>query len=409
MKRVVVTGMGCISSLGHNFPEFADGLLQGKSGIGPITLFDAEGFRVKALAEVKDYDENLLFPEKQLTKLDRFAQFALLASREAVTDAGLDFSGPVAGRTAVVHGTGVGGQNTQENNYRLFYDKKVKRLHPFTVPKLIPSAGASWISLDLGITGPAFATSSACSSSSHAIGMSLLMLRSGIADVAVTGGSEALITPGAIKAWESLRVMSKDICRPFSLQRSGMTIGEGAGTIVLETLEHAEARGAKIYAELTGLGMSSDAHDMLQPLAGGAARAMRAALDDAGTGPETIDYINAHGTGTVQNDQTETRAIREVFGGHADRLTVSSTKSMHGHTLGAAAALEAIAAIVALREQTALPTMNFLDPDPQCDLDYVINEARAMPISAAMSNSFAFGGLNTVLIFRRYEGQKGKD
>ncbi len=188
-----------------------------------------------------------------------------------------------------------------------------------------------------------------------------------------------------------------------------MTIGEGAGTLVLETLEHAEARGAKIHAELTGLGMSSDAHDMLQPLAGGAARAMRAALDDAGTGPETIDYINAHGTGTVQNDQTENRAIHEVFGGHAGRLAVSSTKSMHGHTLGAAAALEAIAAIVALREQTALPTMNFLDPDPQCDLDYVPNEARAMPIRAAMSNSFAFGGLNTVLIFRRYEGQQGQD
>ena len=409
MKRVVVTGMGCISSLGHNCPEFADGLLKGKSGFGPITLFDAEGFRIKALAEVKDYDENLLFPEKQLTKMDRFAQFAVLASREAVKDAGLDFNGPVAGRTAVVHGTGVGGQNTQENNYRLFYDKKAKRLHPFTVPKLIPSAGASWISMDLGITGPAFATSSACSSASHAIGMSLLMLRSGIADVAVTGGSEALITYATIKAWESLRVMSRDICRPFSLQRSGMTIGEGAGTIVLETLEHAEARGAKIHAELTGLGMSSDAHDMLQPLADGAARAMRAALDDAGIGPETIDYINAHGTGTVQNDQTETRAIREVFGGHADRLAVSSTKSMHGHTLGAAAALEAIAAIVALREQTALPTMNFLDPDPQCDLDYVPNEARAMPIRAAMSNSFAFGGLNTVLVFRRYEGQQGQD
>jgi nodulation protein E len=409
MKRVVVTGMGCISSLGHNCQEFAGGLLQGKSGIGPITLFDADGFRVKAMAEVKEYDEKLLFPEKQLTKLDRFAQFAVLASREAVADAGLDFNGPVAGRTAVVHGTGVGGQSTQETSYQLIYDKKAKRLHPFTVPKLIPSAGASWISMDLGITGPAFATSSACSSAGHAIGMGLLMLRSGTADVAVTGGSEALITYATIKAWEGLRVMAKDICRPFSLQRSGMTIGEGAGTLVLETLEHAEARGARIYAELTGLGMSSDAHDMLQPLAEGAARAMRSALEDAGAGPETIGYINAHGTGTVQNDQTETRAIHEVFGGHAGRLAVSSTKSMHGHTLGAAAALEAIAAIVALREQTAPPTMNFLDPDPQCDLDYVPNEARAMQITAAMSNSFAFGGLNTVLVFRRYEGSSGQD
>lgn len=404
MRRVVVTGMGCISALGHNREECARKLLQGKSGIGPITLFDTKGFRVKVAAEVKDYDERAQFPEKQLSKLDRFAQFALLASREAVRDAGLDFNSHLAERTAVVHGTGVGGQNSQDSNYYRLYGQGEKRLHPFTVPKLIPSAGASWISMDLGITGPAFATTSACSSAGHAIGMALLMLRSGIADVAVTGGSEALITLGTIKAWESLRVMSKDTCRPFSRNRSGMVIGEGAGTLILETLEHAQARGGRIYAELVGFGMSSDAHDMLQPLEDGAARAMQAALDDAGLAPENVDYINAHGTGTMQNDHTETRAIHTVFGGHAGQLAVSSTKSMHGHTLGAAPALEAIAAIVALHEQTAPPTTNFLESDPQCDLDYVPNTARSMPITVALSSSFAFGGLNTVLVFRRNTG-----
>ena len=402
MSRIVITGMGCISSLGHTCKDFSSKLMKGVSGIGPITLFDTTGFRVKVAAEVKDYDELRLFPEKQLSKLDRYAQFALIASREAVADAGLEFSGPLAERTAVVHGTGIGGQTTQELNYFKVYTQGMKRLHPFTVPKLIPSAGASWISMDLGITGPAFATTSACSSAGHAIGMSMLMLRSGIADVAVTGGSEALITYGTIKAWEGLRVMSNDTCRPFSLQRNGMVIGEGAGTIVLETLDHARARGAAIYGEVTGLGMSSDAHDMLQPLDKGAAAAMRAALNDAGLAPESIAYINAHGTGTPQNDPTETRAIRQVFGSHADKLAVSSTKSIHGHTLGAASALEAIATVLALNEQKAPPTANFQDHDPQCDLDYVPNTSRPMPITHAMSNSFAFGGLNTVLVFSRY-------
>jgi nodulation protein E len=396
--------MGCISALGHNRAEFSRRLLQGESGICPITLFDTEGFKVKVAAEVKDYDERVRFQEDQLTQIDRFAQFALLAAREAVADAGLDFNGPLAERTTVVYGTGVGGQGTQEINYQRLYAQGAKRLHPFTVPRLMPSAGASWISMDLGVTGPAFATTSACSSAGHAIGMSFLLLRSGMADVAVTGGSEACITFGTIKAWESLRVLAKDTCRPFSRNRSGMVIGEGAGTLILETLEHAQARNAEIYAELVGFGMSSDANNLIQPLANGAARAIRTALDDAGLAPGTVDYINAHGTGTAQNDPTETRAIRTVFGEHAGKLAVSSTKSMHGHTLGASAALEAIAAIVALREQAAPPTMNFLEPDPQCDLDYVPNKTRSMPITVALSNSFAFGGLNTVLAFRSYTG-----
>ncbi|RJR21058.1 MAG: beta-ketoacyl-[acyl-carrier-protein] synthase family protein [Nitrospiraceae bacterium] len=402
MKRIVVTGMGCISALGPDRREFTRRLLNGESGIGPITSFDPGDSLVRIAAEVKDYDGSVLFPEKQLSQLDRFAQFALVATREAVTDAGLDFKGSLSGRTAVVHGTGVGGQGTQEAGYHRMFALNEKRIHPFTVPKLMPSAGTSWISMEFGITGPAFATTSACASSGHAIGMAMLILRTGMADVAVTGGSEACVTMGTIKAWERLRVMAKDTCRPFCRTRGGMVIGEGAGTLVLETLEHAQARGAKIYAELAGFGMSADAHNLIQPLADGAARAMRAALDDAGLSPDAVDYINAHGTATAQNDPTETEAIHAVFGRHAKKLAVSSTKSMHGHTLGASSALEAIASIVGLNEQTAPPTANFREPDPQCDLDYVPNTARPMPINAALSNSFAFGGLNTSLLFRRY-------
>jgi nodulation protein E len=402
MKRVVVTGMGCISALGHTQAEFSRKILEGANGISPITLFDTADFQAKIAAEVKDYNEHDLFPEKQLSQIDRFTQFALLATREAVSDASLDFNGSLSERTAVVYGTGVGGQTTQDTNYHRLYALGEKRIHPFTVPKLMPSAGASWITMDLGITGPAFATTSACASAGHAIGVALLMLRSGMADVALTGGSEACITYGTIKAWERLRVLAKDTCRPFCRRRGGLVIGEGAGTLILETLEHAQARGAHIYAELAGFGMSSDASNLIQPLAEGAARAMQGALDDSALEPEEIQYINAHGTGTAQNDPTETRAIKAVFGSHAEQLAVSSTKSMHGHTLGATAALEAIAAITALHEQTAPPTMNYLEPDPQCDLDYVPNKARSMSITAALSNSFAFGGLNTVLAFRLF-------
>jgi nodulation protein E len=403
LRRVVVTGIGCLSALGENRRAFISRILSGESGIGPITLFDTEGFQVRIAAEVREYDERAHFSENQINQIDRFAQFAILASREAVSDAGLELKGDLPSRTAVVYGTGVGGQNTQDDNYHRLYAEKAKRLHPFTVPRLMPSGGASWISMDLGITGPSFATTSACSSAGHAIVMAMFMIRSGMIDAAVTGGSEACITYGTIKAWESLRVMAKDTCRPFSARRGGMVIGEGAGTLVLEELEHAKARGARIYAELKGAGMSSDANNLIQPLVEGAASAMEAALADAGISIESVDYINAHGTGTAQNDPTETAAIRRVFGRHADELLVSSTKSMHGHTLGASAALESIASIAAITEQIAPPTANYLEPDPQCDLDYVPNKPRPAKIKTAMCNSFAFGGLNTVLVFSRYE------
>lgn len=300
-------------------------------------------------------------------------------------------------------GTGIGGQTTQEENYKKLYGEKAKRLPPLTVPKLIPNAAASHVTMEFGIKGPSFSIASACASAAHSIAQSCMMLRTGLIDVAVTGGSEACITFGTVKGWEALRVTSKTDCRPFSKDRTGMILGEGSGTIVLETLEHAQARGANIYAEVIGFGMSSDAGAIVQPSREGAAQAIRAALKDARLKPEDVQYINAHGTGTPQNDPTETGAIRDVFGTHADQLAVSSTKSMHGHALGAAAALETIAVVSALQQQSAPPTMNYSEPDPQCDLDYVPNQARSMDIDAALCNSFAFGGLNCVLAFKRYQ------
>jgi nodulation protein E len=301
-----------------------------------------------------------------------------------------------------VHGTGVGGQQTQDESYRRLYAEGAKRLHPYTVPKLMPSASASHISMSFGITGPTFTTTSACASSAHAMGIALMMLRAGMIDVAITGGAEAPITPGAFVAWEGLRVLAKDTCRPFSADRGGMVLGEGAATLILETLEHAQQRGAHIYAELAGFGMGADAHNLVQPSSTGMARAITLALSDAQLAPSDIAYINAHGTGTPQNDPAESAAIHAAFGEHAKKLLVSSTKSMHGHLLGGASALEAIATILAIREQRAPATLGFLAPDPLCDLDYVFDAARPIGITSALSNSFAFGGLNAVLVFNRF-------
>ena len=403
MRRVVVTGMGCISALGLNYREFETRVLRGDAGIGPLTLFDTADFQTKIAAEAKGYCEGDWFDEKQISQMDRFTQFAVVTAREAARDAGLELKGDLARRTAVVHGTGVGGQTTQDYSYHRIYAEGAKRLHPFTVPKLMPSAAACHISMDLGITGPAFGLVSACASAGHAVAMGLLMLRSGLVDAAIAGGSEACIVPGTIRGWEGLRVMAKDTCRPFSKHRGGMVIGEGAGTLVLETLEHAQGRGATIHAELAGVGMSSDAGNLVQPCVKGAAQAITSALEDARLTPDAIDYINAHGTATAQNDPTETQAIKEVFGSRARGLPISSSKSMFGHLLGAAAALEAIVTIAALKSQVAPPTIGYLEPDPACDLDYVPNEARPMKIRAALSNSFGFGGMNTVLAFRRFE------
>lgn len=407
MRRVVVTGLGSISALGRNTREFSVNLFAGNCGIGSVEGVDVSRSRTTIAAQVKNFAAADHFDETQLAQMDRHAQFALIATREAVADAGLVFdaklSAALCARTAVVHGTGVGGQQTQDESYQRLYAEHAKRLHPYTVPKLMPSASASHISMSFGITGPTFTTTSACASSAHAMGIALMMLRAGMIDVAITGGAEAPITPGAFVAWEGLRVLARDTCRPFSADRGGMVLGEGAGALILETLEHAQQRGAHIYAELAGFGMSADAHNLVQPAPEGMAQAIRLALNDAQLAPSDIAYINAHGTGTPQNDPAETAAIHAAFGDHAARLLVSSTKSMHGHLLGAASALEAIATILAIREQCAPATLGFLAPDPLCDLDYVFGAARPVRIASALSNSFAFGGLNAVLAFNRFE------
>jgi len=402
MRRIVITGMGCIAAIGHTATACWASMREGRSGIGPLVNIETELLNVRIGAEVRGYDPLAHFDEKRLALLDRVTQFALIAAREAVAQSGIAFAGNgLSGRTAVVIGTGVGGQNTLDDSYRRLYMHNNPRCHPLTIPRLMANAPASHITMEHGITGPSFAVASACSSANHAVAMALFMIRSGLADAAVAGGTEACITVGTMKGWEAMRVMATDTCRPFSRGRRGMVLGEGAGIFVLETLENAKARGAVILAELAGAGMSSDAGDIVAPCDLGTARAIEAALADAGLATDAVDYVNAHGTGTTINDPTETRAIRRVFGADADRLAVSSTKSMHGHGLGAAGAIELVGVVGALSQGIIPPTANFTDRDPDCDLDYVPNVAREQLVRAAISNSFAFGGLNAVLALKR--------
>ncbi|HEY0229643.1 MAG TPA: beta-ketoacyl-[acyl-carrier-protein] synthase family protein [Dokdonella sp.] len=402
MHRVVITGMGAVTPLGHTAPATWNAMREGRPAIGPITTLPRDSLRFGIAAEVQGFDPLRYFDEKRLILLDRVSQFALVAAREAVAQSGIDFAADGIGEnTAVVIGSGVGGEQTHDAASRRLYAENNPRLHPLTIVRLMANAPASQVSIEFGLTGPAFAVVSACSSANHALTQAFHMVRSGVADAALAGGSEACITYGVIKAWEAMRVMADDTCRPFSRQRRGMVLGEGAGIYVLETLEHARARGATILAEFAGAGMSADAGDIVFPSEAGAAKAIQRALSDGGLAAQDIDYINAHGTATPANDPTETRAIRRVFGAHADALAVSSTKSMHAHALGAAGALELVAAIGALRDGVVPPTANFLDADPECDLDYVPNTAREKNVRAALSNSFAFGGLNAVIALRR--------
>jgi nodulation protein E len=399
-RRVAVTGIGCISALGPTTREFWSALAEGRSGIGPMQSVPPGTVKFGNAAEVRDFDPAAHFEPKQLELMDRFAQFAVVSAREAVRDSGLEWSPALKQRTAVICGCAIGGQASQDEQYLELYRNNKERIHPLSIPRVMSSAGASHITMDLGLTGPSFAVSSACASAGHAIGQALAMLRSGQADVALAGGSEAPFSTAGLKGWDALRVIAPDTCRPFSRDRKGMILGEGGAMLVLEPLDWAESRGAHIYAELAGAGFTADAHHITQPSMDGPARAMRAALSDAGLAPEEIGYINAHGTGTLGNDPTETRAIHAVFGDRAARLAVSSTKSMHGHTLGAAGALEAVATVLALDRGLLPPTMNYLGPDPECDLDVIPDMARGLRVQAALSNSFAFGGLNAVLAFR---------
>ena len=405
MRRVVITGIGAVSPLGLTASATWAGMRAGRVAIGPLQSVPREGLRAGIAAEVRDFDPLAHFDEKRLILLDRVSQFALVAAREAVAQAGLEFrAGSLGARTACIVGTGIGGELTHDEASRRMYADNNPRVHPLTIVKTMANAPACQISMEFGLTGPAFAVSSACASSNHALAQALQMIRCGMADVAVAGGTEACISLGGVRAWEAMRVLADDTCRPFSKQRRGLVLGEGAGLFVLEDLEHARTRGATILAEFAGAGMSADAGDIVYPKVEGAAAAMQAALADAGLAPEDVDYINAHGTGTPANDPTETQAIRRVFGAAADALAVSSTKSMHGHALGAAGAIELVAVLGALRNGVIPPTANFLDPDPACDLDYVPNVARERLLRAALSNSFAFGGLNAVLALRSFDG-----
>jgi nodulation protein E len=401
MRRVAITGIGSICSIGRNAAEFADSLRQGRGGIAPIESTDMTTVRFQNGAEVKRYCHKPYFDDRRADFMDRFAQFAVIAAREAVADAAVEWTPELRETAAIITGSCVGGQSTEDIGFQEIYKRSHNRVHPLTIPKTMANAGASHISMEFGITGPSFTISTACSSAGHAIGQAYWMVRSGATDLALTGGSEAPFSVGILKAWEAMRVVSPDTCNPFSKDRRGMILGEGAGMLVLEPLDAARARGARIHAELVGFGMSADACHITQPSSDGAARAMRGALRDAGLLPEQIGYINAHGTATLANDPTETAAIRAVFGSHAGKLAISSTKSMHGHTLGAAAALECIATLFALRDGVLPPTVNYNEPDPDCDLDVIPNQARAAQVEHAISNSFAFGGLNAVLALRK--------
>ena len=400
MRRVAITGAGAISALGRNVTEFAESLRAGRGGIGQIESTGVASLRFQNGAEVKNYSHQPYFEDRRADFMDRFAQFAVIAAREAVQDAGVVWTPELRETSAIITGSCVGGQSTEDIGFVELYQKGHNRVHPLTIPKTMANAGASHISMEFGITGPAFTISTACSSAAHAIGQAFQMIAIGTSDLAITGGSEAPFSLGILKAWEAMRVVSPETCRPFSKDRRGMILGEGAAMFVLEPLEAAQARGARIHAELVGFGMSADACHITQPSIDGAARAMRAALRSAKLAPEQIGYINAHGTATVANDLMETAAIRQVFGAHADRLAISSTKSMHGHALGAAAALECLATAIALRDGVLPPTANFSEPDPECDLDVIPNVARHQQVEYAMSNSFAFGGLNAVLVLK---------
>jgi len=401
MNRVVITGLGILSPLGHSAADLAMALKAGRSAIAPITGVYNPDLGAKVGAQVTDFDPLAHFPENKLSLLDRCSQFAVVAARGAVKQSGLEFRNGLGLRAACVIGTGVGGMTTLDDTFFSVYGKGAKRVHPFTIPKMMINAPGAHITMEHGIQGPSFTVASACASANHAMGVSFHMLRAGTVSAVVTGGAECVFSYGTLKGWEALRVMAPDTCRPFSRDRKGMVLGEGAAMFVLEERSAAMARGAEILAELIGFGMTSDASDIVLPSADGAARAIAGCLEDARLRPDAVHYVNAHGTGTTANDATETKALHSVFGPHARKLMVSSTKSMHGHALGGAGAIELAATIVALREGFIPPTANYVEPDPLCDLDYVPNEARQAQAEVAISNSFAFGGHNAVIAVRR--------
>jgi nodulation protein E len=402
-RRVVVTGMGAVTPIGQNVPDFWDALRSGQSGVGPVGGFPLEDLKILIAAQIKNFEPKVRLKhfkrDKLVTLADRYSWFAAAAADEAMQMAGIE--GPVANpyRAACIVGSGAGGLVTFETAYRDLFIHNKRATHPLTLLRIIGSSASAHIGIEYGIKGPTFATCSACSTATHAIGLARDYIRNGVVDMAIAGASESVINYGTMKAWQALHVLSPQGCFPFSKRRNGTVLGEGAGILVLESYAHAKARGANIIAELSGYGVSSDAQDMVKPTVEGPREAMKMALADAGLQPTQIDYLNAHGTATADNDRNETRAIKEVFGDHAYKLAISSTKSMHGHPLGAGGGIEAVATIKALQENWVPPTIGLDEPDPECDLDYVPNVGRDQRVGYAMSNSFAFGGLNAVLVF----------
>lgn len=401
MPRVVITGAGTVNALGHDVPETLAAMREGKCGIGELDFQDVDRLAIKIGGQVRGFEAEGRYNRQQMSLYDRFTQFTLAAAKEAIEQAGLTFSGDEAAKSGVILGTAAGGVSTWDQNYRLVYEEGKNRVHPFVVPKLMNNAAASHVSMEWNLKGPSFTVATACASSNHAMAQAFQMVRTGMAPVMITGGSESMLCFGGVKAWEGLRVMSKDACRPFSANRNGMVQGEGAGVFVFEEYEHAKARGAEILCEVAGFAMSSDAADIVMPSKNGAARAMSGALADAGVNADQVGYINAHGTGTAANDKTECAAVADVFGPHADKLMISSTKSMHGHLIGGTGAVELLACIMALREGVIAPTIGYEEPDPECALDVVPNEARDSEVDVVLSNAFAFGGMNAVLALRK--------
>jgi nodulation protein E len=373
----------------------------GRCGIGKLEFRDVERLSIQIGGQVKNFPPPERYNRQQLSLYDRFTQFTLDAAEQAISQSGLVFSGELSAKAGVVLGTAGGGVSTWDDNYRAVYEEGKNRVHPFVVPKLMNNAAASHVSMEHNLKGPSFTVSTACASSNHAMAQAFAMVRSGMAPAMVTGGSESMLCFGGVKAWEGLRVMSRDACRPFSANRNGMVQGEGAGIFVFEEYEHARARGADILCEVAGFAMTSDASDIVTPSKAGAARAMKGALQDAQINADQVGYINAHGTGTAANDKTECAAVADVFGPHADRLMISSTKSMHGHLIGGTGAVELLACIMALRNGVIAPTIGYQEPDPECALDVVPNEARDAKVSIVLSNAFAFGGLNAVIALRK--------
>ena len=410
-RRVVVTGMGAITPLGLDVASFWEGLKSGQNGVALITSFDPTGQPVRFAAEVKGFSPENYLERKEARRMDRFTQFAIAATKEALAHSGLQITDENRTRIGTLIASGIGGLQTLEEQHRVFLERGPDRVSPFLIPMMIANMASGQVAIQFGLQGPCTAVVTACAAGTNAIGDAWEIIRRGDADVMIAGGTEAAITPLALASFANARALStrnddpEHASRPFDAERDGFVMGEGAGVLVLEELEHALQRGAPILAEITGYAMTADAYHITapDPEGDGARRVMELAMRKAGVAPDEVDYINAHGTSTPANDRLETLAIKRAFGKHAYRLAISSTKSMTGHLLGAAGAVEAIATVLAIQHQTAPPTINYQVPDPECDLDYVPNTARPMKIDIALSNSFGFGGHNATLVFKRWE------